>query len=252
MFDSGAFSAFNSKTGINHITLSNYIDFLHTFGRYAEKYVMLDAIGNATQTRENYLQMLKANLNPMWVVTMYDNDYNFLRTAVSNNQHICVAGGATTKGEWMSQKFLRIFKESEEKAKIHGLAYVTTPNIYRLPLASIDSSTWTSGGRYGWLCCWNTARQKFDRVCFKDLKTKPIPSFLLSSMNEIGITIDDLDRKKDLAPRQIADKITSLGYIKFQESAYARGRKLFLAIGNREQLQLYLNVLEIHTKKWKH
>lgn len=157
MIDSGAFTKFNAKGEYSHINLDDYCRFLETFGEMAEKYVMLDVIGNADVSKENYLKMVERGLNPMFVVTMYDNDYAFMRSAVARNPHICVAGGATTKSLWMQKRYQDIFRLSNQEARIHGLAFVTYPKMMQLPLFSVDSSSWKAASlRFGML-------QYFDR-----------------------------------------------------------------------------------------
>ena len=168
MFDSGAFTKFNASGEFGHVNLRDYCRFLHKYADISEKYVMLDVIGNAAASKRNYLWMLDEGLNPMFVVTMFDKDYDFMREAVSRNPNICVAGGATTKNLWMQKRYQDIFQQSSERAKIHGLAFATYPKMLQLPLASVDSSSWKAAAlRFGGL-------QYFDR----GLKSIPYREFL--------------------------------------------------------------------------
>lgn len=156
MIDSGAFTKVNAKGEFKHINLQDYCRFLHKYGDMAEKYVMLDVVGNAQLTKQNYLAMVKDGLNPMFVVTMYDNDFDFISDAIKKNPNICVAGGATTKSTWMQKRYQDIFRLSNKKALIHGLAYVTYPKMMQLPLSSVDSSSWKAASlRFGALQYFN-------------------------------------------------------------------------------------------------
>ena len=167
MIDSGAFTKHNAKGDFSHITINSYCDFLHKYADMAEKYVMLDVVGKAEESKANYATMIKRGLNPMFVVTMFDNDYDFMREAVKKNPNICVAGGATTKNLWMQKRYQDIYMRSNREAKIHGLAFVTYPKMLQLPLFSVDSSSWKAASlRFGQL-------QYFDKglksICYNDV-----------------------------------------------------------------------------------
>lgn len=82
MIDSGAFTKFNSKTEKAFIDVREYTNWLKDYAYLAEKYVMLDVIGNAPQSRENYEYMLGQGLRPMYVATIFDKDYDYIRKAV--------------------------------------------------------------------------------------------------------------------------------------------------------------------------
>lgn len=150
MIDSGAFTKHNAKGDFSHINLDGYCRFLEQYGNFSEKYVMLDVVGNAEASRCNYEIMIQRGLLPMFVMTMFDKDYGYMRDAVSRNPHICVAGGVTTKGTWILKRFQDIYKHSDQKALIHGLGYVTYPRMLQLPLYSVDSSSWKAASlRFG-------------------------------------------------------------------------------------------------------
>lgn len=156
MIDSGAFTKFNAKGEFSHVNIDDYCRFLERYSDMAEKYVMLDVIGNAEASKKNYLKMISRGLNPMFVVTMYDTDYDFMREAVKRNHNICVAGGATTKSKWMQKRYQDIFRFSNQEARIHGLAFVTYPLMLQLPLFSVDSSSWKAAPlRFGSLQYFN-------------------------------------------------------------------------------------------------
>ena len=90
MIDSGAFTQFShgDKKAYKHITLDNYCNYLNIYGDDCEKYVMLDKIGNEGETKSNYETMLERGLNPMYVMTMFDKDWDYLNEAINRNQHL--------------------------------------------------------------------------------------------------------------------------------------------------------------------
>ena len=156
MIDSGAFTKHNAKGDFSHINVDDYCKFLERYGELAEKYVMLDVVGNAEASKRNYEAMIERGLRPMFVMTMFDKDYSYMREAVRLNPHLCVAGGVTTKSDWLIKRFQDIYRYSNQEAKIHGLGYVTFPKMLQLPIFSVDSSSWKAASlRFGNLQYFN-------------------------------------------------------------------------------------------------
>lgn len=238
MIDSGAFTAFNNK-GYDFLTLDNYCKFLDTWADCAEKYVMLDKIGDDAGTRRNYETMLARGYNPMFVVTMFDNDWGYIKNAVDHNRHLCVAGGATVKNDWLVQRFQRVMKATDNRARIHGLAYVTFPKMMMLNLESVDSSSWVQSSQtYG-----NTGIFYPDGI--KQLDKKSVVSRLKRKEPVITRVMDELkvrpehfdlpDFKSGAA--SVITYISVAEHLKMQRYVYRRGLRLFFAIGNRGQLR---------------
>jgi len=172
MIDSGAFTKHNSKQSMQHVNVADYCKFLQEWQHYCEKYVMLDVVGNAPQSKLNYQTMLDCGLNPMFVATMFDKDYEGIRKAVERNRNICVAGGVTTKSDWMTKRFQDIWKQTNGKALMHGLGYVTYPKMLQLHLRSVDSSTWKTGAaRFGQTFFFSMEDNRTYMLLQKDIRT---------------------------------------------------------------------------------
>ena len=244
MIDSGAFTLFNAKQKREWLTLDNYCKFLDVYGHQVEKYVMLDVIGNDEQSKENYLEMIRRDLNPMFVVTMADEEFSFVRDAVKNNEHICVAGGVTSKGEWMTKRFQDIYKETQ--AKIHGLGYVTYPKMYQLPLQSVDSSSWLQRSLvYGQLSYWDNGMKS---ISYMDVlkKKKKLPIQIIKEMELGKITpkqFSDLDNHKGFG--SIAQYLSIIATIQYQIYSKQNDLNLFLAVANAKQFDQLHGVNEM-------
>ena len=238
MIDSGAFSAFNSK-GMSHVTLDNYCNYLDAFGDDAQKYVMLDVIGNDNASKANFDTMVKRGYKPMFVFTIADNDLLGVAERIKVCPHVCVAGGATVKNNWLIQRYQRVMYATGNKARIHGLAFVTFPRMLQCQLESVDSSTWTF------------AAQKFGRYQIFE----PTSGMRQMSRNELAAKLKKGDRKA----RQLADVLritpkmlmndqlqrgdSSLVLyfscrtnLEMQRYCYRRGLRYFFAIGSASQL----------------
>lgn len=142
MIDSGAFTLHNAKQKRDWLTVDNYCRFLEKYENYCEKYVMLDVVGNDIQSKKNYELMVSRGFEPMFVFTMFDKDWQYLNETLGTNPNICVAGGVTTKGDWMTKRFQDVSVHTGKRAKVHGLGYVTFPKMFQVPLVSVDSSSW--------------------------------------------------------------------------------------------------------------
>jgi hypothetical protein len=253
MIDSGAFTIYNAKK-VSKLNLDSYCTYLETNAHKVEKYVMLDVIKNEQKTRQNYHTMLDRGFNPMYVFTEYDNDWEFLNEAVQNQKHLCVAGGVTNRGDWMLKRYQDVYKNS--KADIHALGFVQYNDIFRLPLHSVDSSSWLQSSEvYGIL---NWFEDKIKSVRYIDIltKKKKMPIGLKQALEELKVTpkdFSDLDNHK--GARSIGTMLNAVAYTKYQQYAKRLGLNLFLAIANTHQLNVLLyindNLDNINYNKWK-
>lgn len=256
MLDSGAFTLFNAKLKREWLTLDNYCDYLFKYGHLVEKYVMLDVIGNDEASKTNYELMIDRDLNPMFVFTMVDNDYKYLKHTTKFNKHICVAGGVTTKGDWIKKRFQDVYKYTD--GLIHGLGYVSYPSMYQLPIHSVDSSSWIQSSQvYGILSYFDDGMKG---VAYRDIliKVKKLPIQLIKLFEELKITpkqFSNLENHK--GARSIAALVNLISYIKYQKYSKRLGVNLFLAVGNVRSVRDILFVNEeynsgtLNFSKWQ-
>lgn len=243
MIDSGAFTLFNSKNNkMDWLTLDNYCKFLDTYAQYSEKYVMLDVINNHSKSKENYETMLKRGLNPMFVFTTYDNDYTYLKEAVNNNIHLCVAGGVTSKRNWMHKRYQDVFRQTQ--AKIHGLGFVKFPDIYQVPLHSVDSSSWVQGSQaFGILYYFDNGIKGVRYVDILKKKVK-LPTQIIKLLDKYKVTpkeFSNLDNHK--GRYSIASLLSIVANLEYQKYSKERDRNLFLACANSINIEdlIYVN-----------
>ena len=244
MLDSGAFTKFNAKGNFQHINVSEYCDFLGHYADIFEKYVMLDVIGNAEASKKNYEYMLSRGLNPMFVVTMFDNDIDYIKSAVKRNANICVAGGATTKGDWLVKRYQDIYASTGRKALIHGLAYVTYPKMLQLPLASVDSSSWKAASlRFGQLQYFDNGLKSFH---YKDVYKhggKALLPVHRTLLKECGITPAIYAREENHKGNYSIESMYGIrAALKMQRVCYRSGLRYFLAISNMADLEKIMYV----------
>lgn len=235
MIDSGAFTLFNAKTAYKHINLESYCNFLKIYGEYCEKYVMLDVIANEEESKRNYEYMLEEGLNPMFVFTMFDNDYKYLKQAVANNPHICVAGGVTTKGDWIVKRYQDVYMKTQ--AKIHALGYVKYPQMFQLPLNSVDSSSWAQSSQmYGGLVHYDNGLRV---IPYKDILTKKVkmPLKMIEILEKLKVTpkvFSNVETHK--GGSSLGTLLSILANMELQRVAKRNDLNFFLSIINERQL----------------
>ena len=235
MIDSGAFTLFNAKTAYKHINLESYCNFLKIYGEYCEKYVMLDVIANEEESKRNYEYMLEEGLNPMFVFTMFDNDYKYLKQAVANNPHICVAGGVTTKSDWIVKRYQDVYMKTQ--AKIHALGYVKYPQMFQLPLNSVDSSSWAQSSQmYGGLVHYDNGLKV---IPHKDILTKKVkmPVKMIEILEKLKVTpkvFSNLETHK--GGNSLGTLLSILANMELQRVAKRNDLNFFLSIINERQL----------------
>lgn len=88
MIDSGAFTLHNAKQKRDWLTVDNYCRFLEKYENYCEKYVMLDVVGNDIQSKKNYELMVSRGFEPMFVLTMFDKDWQYLNETLGTNPNM--------------------------------------------------------------------------------------------------------------------------------------------------------------------
>ena len=241
MIDSGAFTKFNSKAAMSHINVDDYCKFLKEWRNYAEKYVMLDVIGNRELSVKNYEHMLDSGLNPMFVVTAFDNDFDYVRKCVSRNPDVCVAGGATCKNNWVIKRYQDVYRQTNGKARMHALGYYTFPNMLRLNLRSMDSSSWkTAAARFGQAVIFSDKERRTYRIGWRDIfegKRKFSPE-VKALLKDYGVKPETYFVKENhMSENSVTFFINIVSNVRLQKYCKRYGLHYFLAVGSLSDLQ---------------
>jgi hypothetical protein len=155
LIDSGAFSA--HRLG-EKIRLTTYIEACKEYLSYDDVWgcIQLDVIGNKERSRANLHRMVSAGVRPMPVLTV-DAPLEWAKEYADINPRMCVAGAlGAFEGcqEWIEERYHKV-KEVAPQSELHGLGYVRWPQMFTVPLASVDSSSHSAGERYGILAKFN-------------------------------------------------------------------------------------------------
>lgn len=244
MFDSGAFTKFTSDRDYGFINLNDYCKYIEKHSDSCEKYVMLDVIGNHSESKRNYEEMVRRGFEPMFVLTSDDDDWSYYRDTLDINPHVNVAGGVFNKGDWTIKRYQDAALYGEGKALVHGLGYVKYPTMFQLPLHSVDSSSWSQAPLMFGNCCYYDNGLK--TVNYKDILTKKVsmPQTLIKVFEKIKLTPKDFSKIENHKGGSNIELLTSIiAHLEYQRISKRNGLNLFLSIISRKQLKqiLYIN-----------
>ena len=198
MVDSGAFSAVMAiKKKQSATDIHEYIDFCKRYyHNNAWQYVSLDVIGNKVRTQNNLDMMFDAGLKPMPVFVVGENYELALRLAEDYNNRICVAGGVKSGDNYIYKRYQNVWKYSNQKALIHGLGFLRWPDVFQLPIATGDSSTSSSGARFGHITYYSKTkglvRDQWRSLLDRKNRKKERQQNIIAFMKKCGVSVEDM------------------------------------------------------------
>tara|TARA_R110002020_G_scaffold178734_3_gene371782 strand:+ start:990 stop:1871 length:882 start_codon:yes stop_codon:yes gene_type:complete len=183
--DSGAFTAWNTGT---EITMKGYTEFLKTIPKHWDtKIVQLDVYGNPEATYANWKRMLDMGWSNVMPVFTRGDKLERLDEFYSVTDYI-MFGGICVGGE--NKNYIKFFSEANKGRKVHWLGFVNMPFIKHYKPKSVDSSSITSGQRYGNLSYYKGGGV-LSSIHKNDFAKRP-PIEFLKSCEARGFTIKEL------------------------------------------------------------
>jgi hypothetical protein len=140
--DSGAFT--NWQQG-RETSVEEYMDFLEGLPIKPWKYFVLDKVGDAKVTRDNYRRMLDRGLDPIPIFTR--------GTALSELDELYktsnLVGAGVGVGSNNYRGYLKHVIDHNRGRPLHWLGVTNPGMVGTFKPFSCDSSSWVTGGRYG-------------------------------------------------------------------------------------------------------
>jgi hypothetical protein len=166
MLDSGAYSAWTTKTDVD---IDEYCMFIREHSESIDAYIALDVIpgvkgrtptaaevdASAAQGWSNYLYMRDTwNLDPVpvfhqgesfeWLELMLANGCTYIGLSPR------IMGPTTIKRRWLDSVWRRIVNDDgTPRIRTHGFGMNALPLLFRYPWHTIDASTWLKRAMYG-------------------------------------------------------------------------------------------------------
>jgi hypothetical protein len=249
MIDSGAYTNFTALQKGNKnwkpITLQEYAAACKTYYRDTWQYVTLDVIMKPKETLDNLNAMYEVGLKPMPVLTL-NSPIDEMREYIKLNRRICLSGGAISSNDKLiGRRIIDAFNATEGKAQIHALGFMRFPDVYNLPIATMDASSMNGGARYGNLIVFDKKRglmsAHWSEVAKpKNEKNKHILGILLRS----GIGVDLLTDKSNYATSMgIPSLLTLFAYLQYANESTKHGVGLFFSLSSLLWLQMTVSVI---------
>jgi hypothetical protein len=235
LVDSGAFTAW--KAG-KPIELKTYLEFLRTLPIKPFGYFMLDVIGDAERTKENYHEMLDEGFDPIPIFTRGES-FDELENYYKKTDYIAVGGLVGTQG---NHGFVKALMKKIGRRKVHLLGYTNQLLVQHFKPYSIDSSSWSSGMRYVSLNLY-AGSGKWISVNKKKLSGPNPDPLIFKTLNSYDVDYHDLGKSENWKNSgKGLYTIETLAYRSFVryslEVERAIGTKYFLALCGPEQVRL--------------
>lgn len=243
--DSGAFSNFwgratairkGEENQFKPITVEQYIEWLVKHHPKLWNYIAFDVIGEYEPTRRNLESMWAAGLAPVPVFVEGETP-DQIEWLTSKNPWLCVAGGMDGKTAYAIQRYQRTKALVGEDRFLHGLGFGHYPEMIGSGLSSGDSSSYTSGGKFGNVTLFYPG-SGFKTLHFSEVieESKAIGEYStnINTLRSYGLSLSDIRNPAMLRSAYgWPSLVTTYSYLTFSDLLWSKhGIRYFLAVVN--------------------
>lgn len=245
LVDSGAFTAWKAGKTID---VRDYAAFIKNLPVNPWRYFSLDVIGNPEASFKNYETLLGVGLSPIPVFTRGD-DIKMIDRYYETSDVIGLGGLVGTK---RNQGFVKAAMAIIAGRKVHLLGFTREDFLSVYRPYSCDTSSWSSGIRFGTLSIWDSQASKLLRVPKLSMRTKP-PENIFRVVRESGEDPSLLGRKAEWINtcdgRTIVQRLPIKAHVAKSLWLSKRGIKYFLAVTDRFQIKLFIEAFDFWRSK---
>jgi len=161
--DSGGYSA---RTQGVSLRVEEYADWLETIDY--EVAASLDT-SDFDESQRNYLYLRKRGIKVLPVIHLEEyvdkSKHKWIDQMIEENDYIAIGGiaGKGVKQRFFEGFFSMIFNKTRDKVKVHGFGATKTTILKKYPFYSVDSNSWNSCERYGYIFQYNNRKMSLDR-----------------------------------------------------------------------------------------
>jgi len=191
--DSGAFSAWTKN---EKVEVEAYGDWLLENREYLSIYASLDVRNDLDATLRNQEYLEGLGLRPVPVFHA-GSPWDIFEEYCKRYNYIALGGvaGARFETEKTSRWYAHCWRRAEGRAQFHGFGATGWGILRSFPFYSVDSTSWASGFRFGYVPLFHPRRHKFYRIKLGDARSAYRWRELLSIY---GIHPDDFaDRERN-------------------------------------------------------
>lgn len=214
--DSGAFSAQRSGASI---TLDEYESWVNKWRHVFTVYANLDVIGDGAASMRNLVELEKRGLEPLPVFHTHTEDMSVLEELCERYEYVAIGGMVGYRGATIFPWLVKCHKVARKHGTgLHGFGQTSRRPLQDLPWYSVDSSSWTTGFRYGKVCVFDAEDGCSGMYPLKDrdlwLKREPL-------VRSYGFSPADFyDRSRNTRDHNIC--LSALGFRRFERWLLAR------------------------------
>lgn len=227
MMDSGAHSA--RTLGVT-IDIDTYERACEALGPHLYGYVQLDVIGNAAATLRNLDHHVTRGLEPMPVLTV-DMQAKRVTDFATINKKICVAGGINEPIDWYGPR-LNTATALAPGSRLHGLGFTRGIPVARTTVATVDSSSYKEGTRWGLILLWDPLLG-LKRIRYIKLKGVPFalwPPRHRAAIAESGFTSEEFVGCRQSGMYSPTQLMSITNWLAYADWLAGHGIRLFFAV----------------------
>lgn len=243
IIDSGAFTAWASG---KPIALDDYCRFLETTPLKPWRYFVLDVIGDAHASRQNYETMLARGLNPIPVFT--PGETLEVLDEYWQTSDVVAVGGLNAPGIDKHAHVRAVMRHAAGR-KVHLLGYAGADRLKALRPYMCDASSWESGARYGAVNLY-MGGGRFKSLKKADFSNRPSPA-VCQRLREFGVEPAGLATVAGWAGGDSWSRILSArsGVALSLDLEHHLGTRMFLALTTRRALRLLVDAHHLLTNQ---
>lgn len=241
--DCGAYTAYSRGRVVD---MNDYLGTCKDFIKHGVwNYIQLDRVRDKEQTKVNLKKMLDKGLKPVPVMTMDSPAEDAAKLIKVCDGRICVAGGVKTPDKWIWSRYQKVYKASGNKALIHGLAFLRFPDLFQLPISSVDASTWANGQKYGQIKVFNRHQGMRQMQCTDIIKwgSAKVAPRILDYFKRCGVTTRDITSGDfNHGHRAFASMATVHAYLQFAKLSFDKDVRFFFVVTEVERVIMLVSV----------
>lgn len=239
LLDSGAFTAW--KAG-KPIALDDYCKFIESLPIKPWRYFTLDVIGDPEASMKNYEIMIDRGFKPLPIFTRGEN-HEMLEKYYETSDVVGIGGLVGTQ---KNKAFVNGIMKKVGKRKVHWLGFTSIDFIKTYKPYMCDSSSWSSGIRYGALSLYK-GYGKFERVTKKQFLENP-SDYIKELIKKHGINPQDLAFSEHWVNRLGTSALRTScfrSWAMFQDDVVKNtGTKFFLACASEQDIKSFFDAFD--------
>lgn len=247
LLDSGAFTAFQQGKVVN---FDEYCSFLATNQKLFFQYIQLDAIGDPSVSGANLLRMVDKGLQPMPVFVLGEDEAR-IEEMVKINTRICVGGGVTEGDDYYGALLERLWRRVGGNCDLHGLGFTRGLRVLRTRVATVDSSSWLMGKRFGHFIWFDRLAEGCKHQPWGEMRTKPfakLPREVQQVLMASGARPEHLRRDLHRGGLSMIGFQAAYAWIQYANACAQHGVRMFFASSVRYDVMTFL-VAAKHAKR---